>query len=180
MDPLGVVVAIDQAIHAWLRAHEQPALTAALRIVSDLHRPRPMLVLAAALAMVFALRRDREALRLLLLALGGVVVNALVKHAVHRPRPGDLPGVVSDYAFPSGHVAWATMVYGCLALLVLLRARRLGPKLAAVGAALAAVTLVAASRLVLGAHYLSDVVVAAAGGVLWLALCAWIGRDRTH
>jgi hypothetical protein len=71
------------------------------------------------------------------------------------------------YGFPSGHATTAVLVWGGLAWAV-----RVGRRRQRVAVAGTVVALVALSRLVIGVHYLVDVLVggAVAGGFLWLAL----------
>jgi membrane-associated phospholipid phosphatase len=107
---------------------------------------------------------------------GGATINDWVKHVVHRPRPGDEGVSVAgtDFSFPSGHVANATLLYGALALLLVGHLRSRVLQATVLLAAAGAVTLVASSRLALGAHYPSDVAAGAALAVAWLALCAGV------
>jgi len=164
----------DRAALAWIRSHAPASSVGILTVVSALHRPR-MIVAATAIALAVLLwRRERTGALLLTAALaGGATLNHLIKHALQWPRPDDAGRwvAVTDFGFPSGHVANATLLYGTLALLMAWRLRsRLGRAAAGVVAAAVVVT-VAASRLVLGAHYPSDVAAGAALAVGWLALC---------
>jgi membrane-associated phospholipid phosphatase len=131
-----------------------------------------------------------------LLALGVAALAATVglKAAFGLPRPpvsppaapGDWPapalalyrdGVGADgFGFPSGHALGATVVYGGVAALCDVWDRRRRAVAAGV-----VVALVALSRVVLGVHYLLDVVggVVAGLAVLWLVLRVASGRpDR--
>ena len=69
----------------------------------------------------------------------------------------------------------ATVAYGMLAFLLLLRARDRGwseaTRTALVGAASLVVALIGASRICLGVHYTTDVIGALAAGAMWLAVC---------
>jgi membrane-associated phospholipid phosphatase len=92
----------------------------------------------------------------------GQLVTQLLKLAFQRGRPElDDPYVqLSTYAFPSGHALGATATYG--AIVVVLSMLAAGRR-SLVGAGLALLILVvAASRVLLGAHYVLDT----AGGVL--------------
>lgn len=101
------------------------------------------------------------------LALGGVALTLALKHAFALPRP---PGASTDgFGFPSGHATGATVVYGGLAGLLADRHRRLCH-----GAAVL-IAIVAASRVVIGVHYLVDVVVGVAAGVGYLAVAFRLG-----
>jgi membrane-associated phospholipid phosphatase len=122
----------------------------------------------------------RRAAFLVALGLGANVVTTTLKGWLAYPRPpgagtaggGDLlPALVeplyasaataTGFGFPSGHALGTTMVYGGLALLV-------GTRRAYASAA-AVVGVVALSRVVLGVHYLVDIVAGVAVGVAVLA-----------
>ncbi len=132
--------------------------------------PAFVVVLVVVAVFVGAHRRDLA----LLTVVGAVAALAPVpmKLIVGRPRPlPDLLQVVAtlhDLSFPSGHAMYAMLSYGLLA--VLLEATTM-PLLARrplqVGCALV-VVLVGVSRIVVGAHWPSDVL----GGYLWGGLIA--------
>jgi undecaprenyl-diphosphatase len=169
----GALAPLDQAVAGWLASAATPALIDAMRVVSTAHTPRGIAVLVAgAIVLLLALRDRAGALWVLLSFYSGAALNHLLKHLIQRPRPGQegLAGP-TDFAFPSGHAAQATLLYGAL-LLLLLRHTRSSPLRWAGGAgALVLVALVSASRLVLGAHRLSDVVAGILVAAAWLALC---------
>jgi undecaprenyl-diphosphatase len=178
------LAAWDRDMAAAIQAHAPPTLTALLRLVSDGHRPRFILGMTAAVGLVLLWRRDRSGLLMLLATVGGgAALNHLLKHNFARPRPGpdSAWAAVTDFSFPSGHVANSTLLYGAVAALVLLGSRSNVVRIAAVAGAVSMVLLVSASRLVLGAHYPSDVLAGALVGAGWLMLCViglQYGRDR--
>lgn len=98
---------------------------------------------------------------------GAALLNLLAKQAIARPRPlfHDPSVVTTTYSFPSGHTMGTTAVYAALAIIV---ARRTRYAPFVIAGSVAMIILIAASRVYLGAHYVSDVV----GGVL-LGL-AWV------
>ena len=170
-DPLTVV---DQQLAQWFHDHATPAFTRAMLLVSNLNDVLAVCVLTALTAAILAWRKAWSWLLVLALTVpGGMLLNVLMKLAFHRARPVfDHPLVVlTSYSFPSGHVAGATLFYGFLAALFILRPRSWGQRAMAVLAALALVATVALSRMYLGAHYLSDVLAAFAEASAWLTLC---------
>jgi len=94
----------------------------------------------------------------------------LVKTTLGLPRPPEAVRLIpldnDPYGFPSGHAVAAVVVYGGLATV----RDRLGDARVVAGVALA-VTLIALSRVVLGMHYLGDVVVGTLFGLAILAAC---------
>lgn len=170
-DPLTIV---DQQVAAWFHGHAVPALTQALLVITYLHGVVAIAGYVALVAATLAWKRAWYWLLVLGLAVpGGMLVNVLMKLAFHRSRPSfdDPVLTLASYAFPSGHVAGATLFYGFLAALFATRRRGWSHKVAAGVCATALVMLVALSRLYLGVHYLSDVLAAFAEAVAWLTLC---------
>ena len=117
--------------------------------------------------------RRRLALFLVVTVVGGTFANVALKAAVDRTRPffPDAVATETSSSFPSGHTMGATVLAASLLLLAwpALSARLRPP---AVVLAALAVTAVAASRVLLGVHYLSDVVGAVLAGLVWVALSA--------
>jgi undecaprenyl-diphosphatase len=130
------------------------------------------LTLVAVAGTVFAAtrRQSRLALFIAVTCLGGAIVNSLVKLAVARPRPAvDHPiATALGKSFPSGHAMSSTVVYGAL-LVAFLPAvpRRYRP--AVVISVTVIVLAIGSSRLVLGVHFLSDVLGGFVLGLAWLS-----------
>jgi membrane-associated phospholipid phosphatase len=102
-----------------------------------------------------------------------MLLNTLLKHQFHRARPTVANPIVTltSYSFPSGHTMAATCLYGALAAFAFSHLSSWRWRVAVISAAAILVSLVAFSRLYLGAHYLSDVLAAMAEGLAWLAFC---------
>lgn len=162
--------AVTNAARGWLRDRPD-AVGRAVRLVSDLGKPVFLTVLAGAVAM-FVLYRDRVRLAVFVVttSLLGGFVNSGVKVLVARPRPDSAEALVaaSGNSFPSGHAMGSTVVYGAL-LLALLPLVPRPRRRYAVAATAALVLAVAASRVLLGVHYLSDVLAGLVLGLAWLA-----------
>lgn len=148
-------------------------LVDALVLVTQLGDPWFVLV-AAALFYLFGHDRRRGALTVAL-AMAALALVVALKHLFAFPRPPSPVHLTAaeGFGFPSGHAVGSTAVLGALALLadVWTRRRRL------LGAA-TVVVAVAASRVGLGVHYVGDVVVGVAVGLVLLAGTLWIARDR--
>lgn len=170
----GAFETLDGRAAAALARLDAPWWRALMEGLSVLHAPRGIVVMTLAAALGWAARREFAAALVLLAAVGGgAALNHLAKHTLQRPRPGleaALAGA-TDFAFPSGHVANTTLLYGTLAVLLLARVRSPGRRRAIALAAAMLIAAVAASRLALGAHRASDVLAAVPLAVGWLALC---------
>lgn len=100
-------------------------------------------------------------------AFDGVVVDDLLWSFVAGAASA------SGYGFPSGHAIGTTVTYGALALVAGVGSRR--QRWVAAGVVIAFVSL---SRVVLGVHYLVDVLVGCAVGLAYLATATALARDR--
>lgn len=125
---------------------------------------------AAVLAVVLAVRgRGRLALYVVAARVGALVLSSGLKLAVDRARPVfDEPVATAlGGSFPSGHALGSAAFWTTTAVLLLPRSRR--PRLLLL-AAVAVAVVVAASRVLLGVHYLSDVTGGFLLGLGWAAV----------
>jgi membrane-associated phospholipid phosphatase len=168
---------LDQTTSHWINAHSSPELKRVMRIVSRVG-DWPAHAIAGAIGIAIAFAAGSKAwmriflAMLIALALAGVTTRA-IKIATGRARPSvktealwNGPQLSSKYhAFPSGHTASSTAFFVALFL------ARKKP-----GAPLLLIPiLIALSRLIVGAHYLSDVTFAAIVGVISALLVArWL------
>src|SRR5690242_13737215 len=114
-------------------------------------------VMAAIAGTLLRRRRRGEAPLLIGAPLGTFLSTELLKLLVHRPRPALAAiAIPSGFAFPSGHASGAAAT--CLTLaLVLTQGQPTGRRVAWLALGVGIAVLVAASRVYLGVHYLSDV-----------------------
>ena len=173
-DPITLV---DAQLAAWFHAHATPSFTQFMLAVSYLQGILAMSIYALLFGIFMLRKKQRYWLLALVVAVpGGMLLNVFMKEIFNRARPGFTDPLVTltTYSFPSGHVAGATLFYGVLAAYLIAHISKWHWRIAVVVTAILLVILVALSRLYLGAHYLSDVLGAAAEGVAWLALCLTI------
>ena len=174
------ITQIDVALAGWLHRHATPAVTRWMMLVTDLHSTIAVACYAGLAGAVLAWRRCWRWLTTTALVVGGgLALNVAMKLAFRRGRPSfdDPLLTLPTYSFPSGHVLASTLLYGLVVAWVFARTQSVAARLVAVVAALAAVALVAFTRMYLGVHYLSDVAAAFFEGIAWLALCL-IAIDR--
>jgi membrane-associated phospholipid phosphatase len=108
-----------------------------------------------------------------MLTAGGIVVDAVLKWVIARPRPNS-----GSFGFPSGHVFLSVVFFGAVLYLVWMFERGKPWRWGAGVFCGVAVLGIAVSRLSLNAHWLSDVVGGAAGGAAYLLFALAVGGRR--
>jgi undecaprenyl-diphosphatase len=135
-----------------------------------------MLVAVSAVAILYALlRRDRRAALFLAVVIGGAtILSLLLKMVFMRDRPELVSPLIlqTTYSFPSGHALLSAAIYPAIALLWKKIESADGVARFFFALALMTSLAVAISRIVLGAHYISDVVVGLTIGYCWTGVCA--------
>jgi undecaprenyl-diphosphatase len=167
-------IGLDASAAQWGARHRTPATTQVLDVITFVGRPVSIAVLAVALAVVETVRtRSRwPALFLLLVVAGNGILTTSIKALADRVRPTLNPVAATlGPSFPSGHSSWSAAFFAAAALLL---ARGHGRRALTVlaGAAAAAAVTIAATRVLLDVHWLSDVVAGLALGWAWVAACA--------
>jgi undecaprenyl-diphosphatase len=170
----GRLSAVDDDLSEWVARSMPSAVEWIARVLSWVGGWIGVTIVVV-VALVWLLRRGESALAALLLVvvLGGQLLNALTKDGYDRPRPTagspiDLP---SSSSFPSGHAMTGIAVFGLLGLILAREITSRPGRAAAVIAGLALGALIGASRVVLNVHFLTDVLGGAALGLAWLGVC---------
>jgi undecaprenyl-diphosphatase len=170
----------DQGVATWFHERLTPAFAGVLRTVTEFGSGEWIGIVVAALVLFFMWKRWWAPLVTVIVAVPcGMLLNELVKLAVHRHRPFvDGPFVDwSGYSFASGHTMGATLLYGQLLLFVLPLLKTRHWRLICIFSAASLVLLVGFTRIALGAHFLTDVLAAVFFGVIWLMLCTVLGKS---
>jgi len=158
------------------------ALVAVVKAVTWLGSDGVLWTVVGAAAVVLAIRkRWRLAAYLLVTAAGALVLDPVLKSLVGRLRPVVAHPVAhgTGNSFPSGHSLGSIVCYGAI-LLVFLPVARGRWRAVFVSVIATLVALIGISRILLGVHYLSDVIGGWAIGITWLALTAFAFEATRH
>lgn len=185
----GPVTALDRPTERFAVAHRTVALTDVMRFMSEIGSTSFLLPLILISITYFVLReRDWKPPVVLAVAfVTDILLQDLVKSTVgrHRPPVALMIGRYPPGSFPSGHTTQSVVVYGLIALLFI-RTHPTWPRMWVLTTAAVLVLMIGASRIYLGAHWLTDVAGGIVLGSFWIiilhALFPFLLRDRnpTH
>ncbi|MEP7047776.1 MAG: phosphatase PAP2 family protein [Ilumatobacteraceae bacterium] len=172
----------DKSIAEWGSKHASSSTAHAMKLITQLgSTPVIVLLLLVTACVDFFRRRSREVFVFVaVIGVGELALNNLLKVIVRRDRPSVLRLVAAHgYSFPSGHTVAASACWMAAALILGRdKSRRVRALLAAV-AALIAVS-VAASRALLGVHWLTDVIAGLVIGWGWFTIVAIVFGGRAQ
>ncbi|HET9593920.1 MAG TPA: phosphatase PAP2 family protein [Solirubrobacterales bacterium] len=168
-----LLAGIDSSVAEWGNRHATAWSHDALTLVTDLGETVTVVAVAIVVAIVdFGRTRNRwVAPFLLAVILGDKLLTEAIKQLVDRARPTiEAVAATLGPSFPSGHTSTAAASWAAFALVAgRWWGRSSWPALAGVAVGIA--VAVAASRVLLDVHWLTDVLAGLALGWAWFAAC---------
>ncbi|MBA2772824.1 MAG: phosphatase PAP2 family protein [Nocardioidaceae bacterium] len=181
--PLVVLTVLVTTHAGWLMTFDLDVVRAAtdtvrgtgwgrfFRFVAIATEPRWVALLALALALWFAVRRQpMTAIWITAAVVTALAARGAYQYLVHRPRPSMASESLNTWSFPSGHATTIATAMGLLIVLTRQRVKQPRLRAALTFVWLAVAGLVGVDRVFVGAHYPSDVV----GGLMLGALVVFV------
>ena len=169
----------DLLMAEWVQSISVPLFDEVMRGVSGVGwwLPASIITVCAGLALVVLKQRSDAALLVVLVSVS-LGLNWVIKQIVASPRPDpallEVREELTSYGFPSGHVLFAVVCFGALAILLPgVGGRYAGLRKAAQAGLMLLAAAIATSRVYLGVHWPSDALGALAIGGVYLAVLVW-------
>lgn len=110
---------------------------------------------------------------------GGILLNFLLKILFQRQRPGEMSEIevfnysleVASYSFPSGHTMRSVLLLSFLMFLCYHFIKTMSVKVACMSILIFMIILVSLSRVIVGAHFASDILAAVVISIAWFYFC---------
>jgi undecaprenyl-diphosphatase len=175
-------VRFDSSVAEWGSERATDASTNVLQAITYLGDTMVMLPLALVVGLIAMWRRPGTNWGIIgflaTVVIGVSLINNGLKWLIMRERP-EVDHLVGSggSSFPSGHTAAAAACWAAISLVVASR-MKVGTRRWAAAGAVAIAVLVAASRVMLGVHWLTDVMAGLTVGWTWFFLVALLFGGR--
>jgi membrane-associated phospholipid phosphatase len=168
-------VTLDLNVNAWAASINRDSFAVVAEDISVVFDTNGLLIMAMVLAAAFCVK-DRWRYGVLLIgAIGGMaLIVAVPKMLIMSPRPLNEVVHLTDYSFPSGHVAGNVVFFGILTYFAWKNWASARAKLATGGSYITIVVLIGFDRIYLNVHWLSDVLAGFLLGAFWLVFTLWV------
>lgn len=170
----GELAELDRSIGQWGVDHRTEWSTDGLELFTYLGDTRLLAVLAVAVAVFEYLRRPSRWIVpfVFIVLVGEVLLTNGIKELLDRARPEFNPITATlSASFPSGHSAAAAAFFAAAALLFS-RGRTPHQRAVIFGVAAGIAAGVAASRMMIGVHWFTDVIAGVLFGWAWFCACS--------
>jgi membrane-associated phospholipid phosphatase len=168
-------VTLDLSVNAWAASINKGSFTVAAEGISIIFDTNGLVILTVVLTAAFSVKHRWRCGVLLLGANGGIaLIVAVSKILIMSPRPLNEVIPLTDYSFPSGHVAGNVVFFGILTYFAWKKWASTRTKLSIGGLYIAMIVLIGFGRIYLNVHWFSDVVAGFLLGVFWLVFTLWV------
>lgn len=169
------IASLDRPVLQLAKGMRSPALDGVASTVAYGFGPVGMPILAVLVMLLLALRRRSWTPVILIAAagIGSLLMTIAGKDIIgrHRPSRADaIPPFETSPSFPSGHTLNATVILGIVAYLLILRQGNAVARTLTVVVAVGIAVVTGLTRILLGAHWFTDVLAGWLLGGAWLAL----------
>lgn len=181
---------LDEMVISWVTGITSVSTLKTMEVISVLGSSEVILLVTIIIGLILLIKRNwRQFFFFFTVSVGGVFLNLLLKTLIKRERPGDEVSYIEafnvqleiqSYSFPSGHTMRTTILLMFLMYLIYLYGSSQVTKLVSSIGLTILLLLIAASRVILDAHFITDVVGALFVATGWFFLILYFfHKERT-
>ncbi|MBU9720135.1 MULTISPECIES: phosphatase PAP2 family protein [Bacillaceae] len=186
---LDQLVLFDQRLISLAMSVATPSIMSAMELITKIGSGEIIIVLTVLIGITLMVKKMwAYTILLFTLNFGGIILNFLLKILFQRERPGEMSVIevfgysleISSYSFPSGHTMRVSILF---ILIIFLSFQLISNTIAKYIIALSAIFVICAialSRIIVGAHFPSDIFAAIAISISWSYLCFMTFRHLTQ
>jgi len=174
---------IDETVAYWADQNTTAFMETIMKFVSFIGSSEIILIVTVIIGFIFLVKRNwRNFFFFFTLSVGGVTLNFLLKMVIQRARPGDEVSYIEafnfqleiqSYSFPSGHTMRAAILFLFLMYISYQFIRNTALKYISYLIYIVLLVAVALSRIMLDAHYVTDIAGAILISISWFFVCLY-------
>ncbi len=167
----------DETVFHFVTPYVTTERTRFMLFITFLANPKFLVPANLLLLLFFLIKRyNWLALRIGIIALGGLLIKLGLKQLFHRIRPDNslIEGGVNGFSFPSGHAMMSVAFYGFLIWLCAHSIANKRIQFCIIIFLALLILLIGFSRIYLRVHYATDIVAGFCTGFVWLSFCLWL------
>ena len=165
------IISIDQYTNILLYSLRHPLAIKIFNIITLLGESWTIIIFVLITSItLYTANKKWQIIGLWLTVGGSVGFTFLAKIFFDRPRPISALIIETSPSFPSAHAAVAISFYGFILYLLFKKMNKKRDQILVALFGLILIALIGFSRLYLGVHYLSDVLIGYLVGLLWLII----------
>lgn len=174
---------MDETVAYWADSNNAAWLQKLMEVASVIGSSELIMIVTVLIGLVLLIKRSwRHFFFFFVVSVGGVALNLGLKMLVQRARPGDEAKFIEvfnysfelqSYSFPSGHTMRATILFLFLIYLSIYAIRSMSLKVISTIVYIVLLVSVALSRVMLDAHFVTDVLGALIVSIAWFFLCLY-------
>lgn len=174
---------LDESIANWADGQNTAFIAKIMDLASIIGSSEVIMLITIAIGVFFLIKRNwHHFFFFFVLSVGGVILNLALKMLIQRARPGDEVNFIEvfnftfelqSYSFPSGHAMRASILFIFLIYLAIHMLKNMPLKIGLIIVYLGVLISVALSRIMLDAHFATDVIGAIIVSIAWFFLCLY-------
>lgn len=174
---------LDGSMATWADKQTSGFVMNIMDIASIIGSSEVIMLITIAIGVYFLIKRNwHHFFFFFVLSVGGVILNLGLKMLIQRARPGDEAKFIEvfnytfelqSYSFPSGHTMRATILFLFLIYLAIYTLKNTFLKFGLIIIYLGLIISVSLSRIMLDAHYTTDILGAIVISIAWFFLCLY-------
>lgn len=179
---------MDENVAYWADQNSTPFMEMIMKYASFIGSSEIILIVTVLVGLILLIKRNwRNLFFFFTLSVGGVILNLALKMIIRRARPGDEVSYIEvfnmnlkiqSYSFPSGHTMRATILFLFLMYLAYLFIKNRAIQVILYLACIGLLFAVALSRIMLDAHFVTDIAGAVLISISWFYLCVFIFHQQ--
>ncbi|GAE24399.1 phosphoesterase [Halalkalibacter wakoensis JCM 9140] len=179
------LVLIDQMIISFLVERSSTFLVTVMEAITKIGSGETILLLTFIIGGFLLVKKMwGVAILLFTLSFGGIALNFFLKILFQRERPGEMSVIevfgysleIASYSFPSGHTMRSVILFSFLIFLCYRLVRHSLSKMMVLVLFMILIVAVALSRIIVGAHFPSDIFAAITISITWFYFCLFLLR----